>query len=276
MTARQALALLLAAVAALSAVGGAASWYLRHAVVEPQAFADRAIDALDREPVRDAVRGEISAQVLKRVPARSVPVERVDEAVDRAIDARVFRLAFRRGAIDVNEALFADADAAVTLRVDIADVLAPTDPKLTAVLPAGDTARLLRLRTDSLPVDTARAADVVDTLAIVLPPLACIALAAALLVATDRRRTLATVAIAAVVCGALLLLGLALGRSYAVDEARAVDGVSRAQARDAAGAVWSVYIGGLRTAALVVLAVGLVAAALTMAPWTRSRRRRDG
>lgn len=271
MTGRQSLATLLAVLAALCAVGGAASWYLRDAVVERQAFADRALDALDRPAVRQAVSGEIAAQVLARVPQGGIARAPVEAAVERTVDTPAFRRAFRRSALQVNDTLFGASDGVATLRIDVDAVLAEADPQLAALLPPGQAAELVTLRRDSLPIRTDRAADLVDTLAAVLPPLACFALAGALLVAVERRRALAAAAIATIVCAGLLLLGVVLGRSLVVDAARAVAGLGRAEARDATAGAWDAYAGGLRTTAIVALAAGLVVGALTLVPWPRSR-----
>ncbi len=273
MSARQALATLLAVVAALAAVGGAAAWLLRDAVVERRGFTDRALQTLEHEPVRRAVGDELTAQVLARLPDGVVPADQVAAAVDRAIDTRAFRRAFRRGAADVHDALFTGGDGTTTLRIDLAGVLAELDPRLAAIAPAAGDGRLITVSTDRLPIETARAGDLLRTLAGVLPPLACFALAAALVVATDRRRALLAAALTAMVAGGVLLVALLLARWRAIDDARAVEGLGQGAARDAVGAVWDVYAGGLWTTSLVALGAGLVVGLLTLVPWSRSPRR---
>lgn len=264
MSGRQILATLLAVVAALSAVAGASAWWVRDAVIDRAAFADRAVQALGHEPVRAAVRTEITAQVAQHVPSAVMSPTRIGALADTAIASRGFRRAVRSSAGDLNDALFS-GDGSATLSVDLAAVMRPLNPTLAAALSGHGEAELLTVRSSDLPIDTGRAAGVIRTLAVVLPALACFALAGALLVARDRRRALVAAAIAATVVGALLLGGLALGRSTAVGQASSGLGLDRAQARAAAGAIWDVYTGGLRTTGIVAVVAGLVAAAIAVA-----------
>lgn len=272
MSGRQTLATLLAIVAALSAVIGACAWSVRDGVVARQGFVDHATEALGRAPVRDAVSAEITDQVVARVPAGVVARDQLRAIVDRAIRTRTFRRAFRRGAGDVGDALFSTGSGgSATLRVDLADVLAQVSPQLAAVVSGGTAAQLVTVRTDSLPIDTNRAGGLVRTLAVVLPALACFALAAALAAATDRRRALLAAGLAAVVAGALLLIGLIVGHTVVGAAATSGGGVSPSGARAAAGAIWDVYTGGLRTIAIVALVAGVVVSAVALVPWGRRR-----
>jgi hypothetical protein len=266
-TGRQALAVVLAAVAGLSAVGGTTAWLLRDRVIVRHAFADRALDALDRTAVRHAVEDQVAGQLLARLPAGVMSAQGVEDVVARALRTAAFRRALRSGAGDVGAALFSDDRADATLSVDVAAILTRLAPPLGAVLPAGEPLVLATVRSDELPVDTTRAADVVRALAAALPPLACFALAAALLVALDRRRAVVAAALTTLVCGALLLLGLTIGRSVVVAHVSGGVGLSGAEARAATRAIWEVYVGALRTAALVALAGGAVAALLATVPW---------
>jgi hypothetical protein len=274
---RQILATLLAVVAAGSAVLGASAWWARDAVIAHDAFVDRAVTALDREPVRAAVSDEITGQVVSRLPAGTMSRAAVRRIVDRSMRTRAFRRAFRSGASAVDDALFSSGagSGSATLRVDLADVLGQVSPQLAAVVAAGGgtSVELATISRDSLPIDTSRAADLVRTLAVVLPALACFALAGALAVATDRRRALASAALAAMVCGGLLLAGLFAGHAAVQGAAQAGNGVGRARARSAAGAVWDVYTSGVRTTAIVTLVAGLVVGIATLAPWGRRASR---
>jgi hypothetical protein len=272
---RQILATLLAVVAAVAAVLGASAWWARDGVIAHDAFVQRAIRALDRGPVRPAVSDEIATQVLARLPAGTMSEASVTQLVDRAMRTRAFRRAFRDGASQVNDALFASgADSgSATLTLNLAEVLESVSPQL-AQLVAGTgatTVQLATVRRDSLPIDTGRAADLVRTLAVVLPALAFFALAAALAVATDRRRALAAAALASMVCGALQLAGLVAGHAAVRGSAQPGDGLNRSQSEKAAGAIWDVYTSGPRIIAIVALVAGLVVGVAALAPWGRRR-----
>ncbi len=76
MTGRQLLASLLAIAAVALALAGGLARYLRDEIVAPRPFADRALAALDREPVRTAVVDAVAAQVESRVPSTLLSPER--------------------------------------------------------------------------------------------------------------------------------------------------------------------------------------------------------
>jgi hypothetical protein len=261
---RQTFATLLAVVAAVSAVLGASAWWLRDGVIARQAFVDRAVTTLDRDAVRRAIVDEIAAQAGAQVPAGVLPAATIRRVAERAVRTQRFRRAFRTAAGDVADALFqtGPGSGSATLTVDLAGVLGAVSPQLASVVAASgadSSVELVTVRRDSLPIDTPRAADLARTLAVVLPALACFALAGAVALAVDRRRLLGSAAVSALVCGALLLAALFAGHAAVQSAATAGGGVSRAQARAAAGAVFDVYTGGLRTIAISALVVGLVA-----------------
>lgn len=272
MTGRQPLAASLAIVAAVAAVAGAAAWHVRGAVIDRRAFVDRAGQALDRAPVREAINAQITEQVLARVPGGGlISADRIGAVVEQMTATHAFRRVFRRAAGQLNDALFVDeGKRSATLRLDVAGVLSDVAPQLAATIPSV-SAQLISVRVDSLPIDTRRSAAIVRTLAAVLPVLAIVALAGALLLARDRRRTIVVAALATTVCGALLLIGLAVSPSALRDTASARSGLTPGQVRDAVGAIWDVYANGLRTIAIAAIAAGVVVAAAVLLAW-RPRR----
>lgn len=269
MSGRQALALLLAAVAGLAAIAGASAWWMRDAVVDQSGFADRAAVALEQRAVRDAVEREIVAQVTDRLPPE-VPRARVRDVVRAAVASTAFDLELAGAAARFNDELV-QGDATATLDVDIGRVLEQTDPELVALLGDVGRARVARVHAADLPVNPARAADLVRGLAAVGPPLAFFALAAALAAARDRRSALGAFGLAALVASLLLFAGLELGRAAVRDEVRGGTGLSTAQARDAAVAAWREATGGVRTVAIAGAAGGLVLAIAGLGPWGRRR-----
>lgn len=266
MVARQLLATVLAVVAGFAALLGVAAWYASHEVVDRAAFADRALVALDEDAVHRAVRDELTAQVLAVVPDVPVVRRQVEQTIDTVIDTPDFRRTFRRGAADVNRVLFSSERADAALQIDVSGALGDVDPRLADVLPASLDAQLLELRTQSLGVGTRRGADAVDAGAVVLPIVAVVALALALLVAADRRRALRSAAIAAILTGALLLVVSALGRSAALDRVQAGGSLSREQTRAAADAAVAVYADDLRTRLLIATGAGVLVLLVTLVP----------
>lgn len=274
MTGRQLLASLLAiAAVALALVGGLAR-YLRDEIVAPDPFADRALAALDREPVRAAVVDAVAAQVDARVPDGLLSDAQARALAARVVATRAFRRSFRRTALDANRVLFQDDAQAATLRLGaVSSAFDAVDPRIAPLLGGAAEQRLLTLRGDDVGIGTKRLGDAAHAIAGWSLPLALAALVAALLLAPRRLALIRLAAICTLLAGALLLVALALGRAAVVDAADASSGVSLTQARDAAGAAWEAYADDLRPWALGALAAGLVVTALTLLPAAFGRQR---
>lgn len=276
MTGRQLLASLLAiAAVALALVGGLAR-YLRDEIVAPRPFAERALAALDREPVRNAVVDAVAVQIERRVPRALLAGQPARGIAAQIVATRAFRRSFRRTALDANRVLFQDDARAATLRLGaVSGAFDAVDPRIAPLLGDAAEQRLLTLRGDDVGIGTKKLADTADAIAGWCLPLALVALLAALLLAPRRLALIRLAAICAVVAGALLLIALALGRAAVVDAAGASTGVSLQQARDAAGAAWEAYADDLRPWALGALAAGLVVTALTLLPAAFGGRRQE-
>jgi hypothetical protein len=265
--ARQGIATLLAIVSGLLAVAAAACWALSHGIVDEQAFGDRAVAALDRDAVQRAISAEIYAEVQPHVPASAASPAQVRAIVDRAVGGASFQRVFREGAITINRALFHSDGTDATLRINLAQVLRPSSPQLAQVVGDRDVT-VISLHAGRVLGRTSRAADVVSTLALVLPFFAAAALIGALLL--GGRRALAGAGVAVAAGGALLLAGLLVARAH-VDDAVALTGAPVALARDAARGIGDSYAADLRTIAIVALVAGLLIAAVGLWPRRLSR-----
>ncbi|MDO8189601.1 hypothetical protein Q5424_28855 [Conexibacter sp. JD483] len=267
MTGRQLTAVLLAIVAVALAFVGGLSRYLRDEIVAPRPFADRALAALDREPVRAAVVDAVATQVEQRVPSGLLSAQQARTLAERVVATRAFRRSFRRTALDANRVLFQDDAGAATLRLGaLTGAFDTIDPRISPLLGDAASQQLLSLRGDDVGLGTKKLGDGADSLASWCLPLALFALLAALLLAPRRLAVIRVTAICALLAGALLLVSLALGRAAVVDAAKASTGVSVQAARDAAGAAWEEFTDGLRPWALGAVAAGLIVTALTLLP----------
>lgn len=268
---RQPFALLLAFLAVALGLAGGVAVHVREQVLDRRAFADGALDALSRPPVEAVVVDEVTDRLLERVPAQLAPRPTVHAAIQDVVRTRDFRRTFRRSAAQANRVLFDGSADSAALKLDaVTAAMAGVDPRLAQLLPQQTSLRLLTLRRDSLGVGTVQIADGIEATARWAPPLALVALVAALLLAADRRRLLRATGVMTAVAGGLLLLATLLGRGTVRTRVDASAAISPAQARDAAGAVWDVYAGDLRTWALVAIGAGLVLAAATFAGGRRA------
>lgn len=264
--ARQPLALLLALAAVALGLASVVALHLRAEALDRRAFADNAVTALDRPPVRELVTAEIADRLLAAAPVDLLPRATVEQAAGRVVETRGFRRAFRRSAAEANRVLFdGTADAAALRLESVTAALAGVDPRLAQLLPGDASLQLLTLRRGTVGVGTVELADRVETTARVAPWLALAALAGALLLAAARRRLLAATGALVAAAGIVLLIALPLGRGAVertVDTAAAVD---PATARAAAGQVYDVYADGLQLYGIVAIGGGLmVLAAATL------------
>lgn len=261
MAARQGIATLLAVLAGLLAVAGAQCWSLSRGVIAQAPFADRAVQALHRDAVREAVSAEIAAQVDARLPDAIASPQRVGRVVDRMVATSSFEQVFHEEALSLNRALFHDAGSGGTLDVGLAGVLEPTSPRLAQVV--GDTSvTVLSLRDGGTLRWTNRAADAIRTLGVLLPVVAVALLALALLLAPRRWAALGVAGLGAAAGGALALLGLGAAHARVEDRIELTAAVGTADARRATDAIWDVFAGDLRTIAFAAIAAGLVLAAV--------------
>lgn len=223
-----------------------------------------------RPEVRDAIARERAARADAAGAAAFVPGDRLRDAIDAAIETPALRRELRRAAADAHRRLLGTDAGATTVEVDLGRVLRAHDPHLAAALPGGLSTRLLTVDGDALPLATRTLGDAISTAAAVLPPLAVVALLAALAIAPAPRRALRAAAVGAAAAAAFVLVSIALGRAAVVEATDAVAGVSLVGARDAVGALWDAYAAGARDAALVTLVVAIAVALATFVP----RRRR--
>ena len=92
--------------AALLLAGGV-TYYLRTQILDQDAFADRAVAALDDDGVRKVVGREIVVNLIDRgstdlVAARPL----IESVVDVVIQSRPFKTIFRQAAIQTNRVFF--------------------------------------------------------------------------------------------------------------------------------------------------------------------------
>ena len=284
--ARATASVLLVIVAALLLLAGAVAHYARTEILDQDAFADRAVEALDDDRVRKVVRREIVVNLIDRgstdlVAARPL----LESVVDAVMQSAPFRALFRRAAVETNRlfftrerrnALFDISDAAELVRFALRSV----SPKLAEELPEDFEADLVTLRRRDFAGQTLAVADDVRVLGVVLPLLALLAFAAAIVVAPDRRIAVLRSGVAVGVVGALLAVVLLILRARTVAGLEGEDELTDADVQAAGAGLLDVFVGPLIAGGLLLalggLVVGAAAAALdpedVEAPLTRLRR----
>ena len=260
--------IVLAAVALL--VGGIA-WYAREEIVDPEEFADHAVEALHNDEVRDVAANEFVVNVIDRgstdlVSARPI----LESVVATVVRTRPFERLFRAAAVSANRLMFTNEKEGVVF--DIADatklVKAPLKSVAPAVardLPDDLDAQLLRLKDSSFHTQAVRVADDVDELGTILPILGMLLLAGGIAIAPDRRQAITGAGIALAAACATAIGLLAIGEAQLLANVNGTETTDDDDARQAAEGIYDAYLGDLRTWAYMVGAGALLVAAAAAA-----------
>ena len=106
------LSVVLVVIGALLVPFATVALYARAHVIDPEVFADRAVEALDEPAVRRAVKGEIVGALLARTGPGVRPTARalLSPRVDEIIASAAFRRLFRAAALDTNRRFFEEGE----------------------------------------------------------------------------------------------------------------------------------------------------------------------
>src|ERR671922_2518572 len=250
---------------------GTIAFYAREQVIDREAFADRALEALDDDGLRRLVGREIVVNAIERGSADLVAARPLLESVvDTVIQTEPFRRVFRAAALETNRiffvrgkenALFDLGDAAQVVQFALRSV----SPKVAKQLPDDLKPQLLTLQRREFAGATLSAADAVRPLGIVLPLLALLTFAAAVVVSPDRRIGVLRIGVATGVVGAVLAGALLILRARVLAGVIGEDEVTDQEARDAVRGLLDAYVGDLVSWALLLALLGLVVAAAAAA-----------
>jgi hypothetical protein len=270
----------LVVIAALLALVGGVSLYLREEVLDSHAFADRAVEAAHEPTVQHVIAREIAVQVIEPgfpdlIAGRPIVSAAVRATVVSKPFAHVIRLAalhghrllFQRSG---GNAVFDIADAGKV----VASALRNLSPKLAAQLPKATEAVLLTIRRRSFAAHTLRIAQHVRLLGLLLPPLALALFAIGIVIAPDRRRALTRAAVAVGVTGVVFAIVFALFRDYVVNSAYGTNELSTRDVQAAVDEIWGTYLDDLMAWTLVLTAIAWVVAAASstaLAPYSPAR-----
>jgi hypothetical protein len=257
--------LILTIAAACLLVAGIAG-YGAYAVLDREAFADRALHALDSDEVRE----EVGTRVAGRLAADRPELSRYEPLIADAVAERVaigpaYRAAFRDGALGLNDSLFGDADAAATMTVAGSGEMARAEvmnrgvslPRLKDVplftLGAGGPERVLR----RLPP---AASELALPLSLVLAAIGLTLLVIAVVRERDHRRAIWAAGLAVAAAGGLTAAGVTAAQDFVLEHFDTGFGDA------VVSSVWDAYLADLRGWALALGAGGLVVAAAAGGP----------
>lgn len=235
--------------------------YARHALLDADRFADRATAALEDDDVRAVVAEEITDKiVLARASELTAARPLIEAATADVVGGTAFRRVFRAGVVDVHRAVLGRQESTVTLTVAdagtiVAEALRHAPPSVARHVGANPHIPLLR---DDLGDGTSGLAHTARELgewAVALPLIVLALAGLGIGLARDRRRAVFGLGAGAADAGLTVVLGYAVARGIVLDR------VTGEADRAAASAVWSSFLGDLRSWAWLLAGAGAVTAA---------------
>ena len=256
----------LAVIGAVLLFAGTVTLYAREEVIDREAFADRAVAALDDDGVRRLVSREIVVNLVDRGSTDLVAARPLLESVVGAIvQTQPFRSVFRRAALEANRVFFVRersdtlvnlGDAATVLEFGVRSV----SPKLGREIPADIDPDVFKLDRDDFAGQTLALADKLRLLGWLLPALALVAFVASVLVAPERRVAVLRIGVAIAAAGTLLAVTLLILRSRVLAGVVGSDEVTDAEVRSAVRGLLAAYLGDLVVWGLLLALLGVVTA----------------
>jgi hypothetical protein len=258
--------IVLVVIGALLLLVGTVTFYAREEVIDEQAFATRAVAALDDDGVRHLVAREIVVNLIDRgstdlVAARPL----LESVVETIVQTQPFRSVFRQAAVEANRVFFVRdksdtlvnlGDAATVLEFGVRSV----SPKLGREIPAEIDPDVFTLDRDEFAGQTLAAADKLRLLGWLLPVLALAAFVGAVLLAPDRRVGVLRVGVGVAAVGTLLAIALLILRSRVLDGVVGDNEVTNEEVRDAVRGLLDAYLGDLVGWGLLLALLGVVTA----------------
>jgi hypothetical protein len=266
--ARTAASLALLLISGVLLVVGAVALYARNELVDEDEFADRAVDALRDDDVREVVADEIVTEIIDQGAAELLTVRPLlTTGVTALLDTPQFRRLFRAAVRDAHELFLERGDADLVIDLAnagtlVAEALASVSPEVAEDLPDDLRPQVAELRESDFAARAVRGGNSLRTLGIVLPLLALLGFAGAAAIAPSRRAALTGAGMALATGGAAVAAALLAWRALAVDSVEESGLLESDDVRAAAGAVWDAYLGDLRVWALVAVGAGLVLTAV--------------
>jgi hypothetical protein len=256
----------LSLLAALVTVAAILAVYLRAEIANRDAFADRAVAALDDPAVRQVVARQVVVGVLERgspdlLSARPL----LESAVQTIVGTSPFRALVRGAALQGHHVLFDRGDAFVLNLADTGTVVLSAvrslAPDVAARLPEHADATLIDLRERPFADGTLNAADRLRRWSIFVPALALVLLISALVTARDRGRALARYGLTVGVAATVAAIALSTTRTIVIGSVDGTNEIPTDDVRAAVGGVWDAFLGDLAGLLLIGAVVGFLLAA---------------
>ncbi len=254
-TSRRFLAAVVTMVAAAAICVSLLAYYANHVLANSAGFSGRAVNVVLSNGVESLIVDRVTDRVTEVVGNESSVQPQIDDAVRGALSNRQVSAEIREAAESLQSQLTSgDANSLTLTLPDLGSSLASsvesTSPELADELRGIGTVTVLDVPIPAADAsafhDLSTAGSDSSLLLVLTSALAVLAL----VISPDRRRTILALGLGAFLSGLLAAAIYLVGRGFVVHEFSGPD------ARTAARAVWSVYLGGLETWGLVLAAIG--------------------
>ena len=235
--------------------------YARRALFNSDQFANRAAATLQNDSVRNVVAQRVTDElVLKNEADLLAARPLIQSAVAGIVGSSAFRSLFDRAVRDVHRAIFhGDQNTATLALADVGTVagaaLEKLQPTVAAKLEQNRKVTLFQRHLGDGTGGLARWTNRARALSWLLAGLTLAAMAGAIALSADRRRTVSRLGIGVASVGVLIVIAYTIARAVVL--AQLSDPADRA----AAAGVWSSFIGDLRTWGWVLAGSGAIVAA---------------
>jgi hypothetical protein len=256
-TSRRFLAAVVTMVAAVAICLTLLAYYANHVLANSASFSGRAVNVVLSNGVESLIVDRVTDRVTEVVGSDTSVQPVIDEAVREALSNAQVSAAIREAAESLQNQLSSGDANSLTLTLpdfgsSLASSVESTSPELADELRGIGTVTVIDVPIPSADArafhDLATAGSDSSLLLVLTGALAVLAL----VISPDRRRTILWLGLGAVASGLVAAAIYLLGRGLVVQEFSGQD------ARTAARAVWSVYLGGLETWGFVLAGVGAV------------------
>lgn len=229
-------------------------------LVNPNGFANKAVAVVRTQGVQAIIVGTVTDRIEAEAGNAASVQPEIESAVSEAVASRQVSARVRDAALSLQNQLVSGNATSLTLTLpDVGSSIADSIASRSTVL-ADEVRNIGTITVLDVPIpssdaslvhDLARIGDDFSLLIILSVALAALAL----LISPSRARTLRGLGIGVALGGALAAAVYVAGRGIVLDE------FSSGEARTAAGAVWSTYLGRLETWGFVLVVLGLIVAA---------------
>ena len=227
-------------------------------------FSGTAVDAVQQAPVRAEITRVVVEQLIAQKPDLITVRPLLETVANTAITSPFFKKVLISALLQVHHTLFDTERGTLVLNLSDAMILVINglkafDATLVEGIPAEVQAGLITIAERNYATALVEIADDVALIALVLPLLALLAFAAAILLSRNRRGAVTSAGIATALAAVFLWLALDIGRGILLDQ------FSSEATADAVRAVWDTFLASLHAWLWVMGIAGVVLAAAASA-----------